>query len=110
MLLLFYSFSCIKNETSMGPGGRVSNYGSSVITVCVLFLCCVVILRKDNLTWYTQDALFLARRLFPRIHLALAACIRSGTAENSLGSALKDLPFILALTWRSVSRYPRATD
>jgi len=110
MLFLFYSFSCIKNETSMGPGGRVPNYGSSVIALCVLFPCRVVILRKDNLTWYTQDALFLARRLFPRIHLALVACIRSGTAKNSLGSVLKDLSFIMALTRRFVSRYPRGTD
>ena len=38
------------------------------------------------------------KRLFPRIHLASVAYIRSGTAKNSLGSALKDLLFILALT------------
>ena len=41
----------------MGPGGRVPNYGSSVIALRVLFPCRVIILRKDNLTWYIQDAL-----------------------------------------------------
>ena len=38
----------------------------------------------------------------------LSGC--SGTAKNSLGGALKDLPSTQALTWRLVSRYPRGTD
>ena len=59
----------------MGPEGRVSNCGSLVNALCVLFPCRVVILRKDNLTWCVQDALFLTRRLFPRVHLNLVVCL-----------------------------------
>ena len=109
-LLLFYYFSCIKNETSMGPQGAcIKLWFLGYISMCAVLVLCRYF-AKDNLTWYTQDVLFLTKRLFPRIHLASMACIHSGTTKNSLGSALKDLPFILALTWRFVSRYPRGTD
>ena len=75
LCLAFSFFPASENETSMGPEGRVSNCGSLVNALCVLFPCRVVILRKDNLTWCVQDALFLTRRLFPRVHLHLVVCL-----------------------------------
>ena len=98
-LFCFYFFPASENEASMGPEGRVSNCGSLVNALCVLFPCRVVILRKDNLTWRVWDALSLTRCL---------RCLE--TAKKSLGGALKDLPFTQALTWRLVSRYPWGTD
>ena len=61
-VLFLFSF-LHQNETSMGPEGRVSNCGSLVNALCVLFPCRVVILRKDNLTWRFWDTLSLMRCL-----------------------------------------------
>ena len=59
----------------MGPGGVYELWFLGYISMRAVLVLCRY-LRKDNLTWYTQDVLFLVKRLFPRIHLALLACIR----------------------------------
>ena len=69
-VLFLFSF-LHQNETSMGPEGRVSNCDSSIITLCLLFPCCVVILCGDNLAWRVRGSLFFTRHLFPRARLGL---------------------------------------
>ena len=69
-VLFFFSF-LHQNETSMGPNGRVSNCGSSIITLWLLFPCCVVILCRDNLAWRVRGSLLFTRHLFPRARLGL---------------------------------------
>ena len=68
--LFLFSF-LHQNETSMGPEGRVSNCDSLIITLCLLFPCCVIILCGDNLAWHVQGSLFFTRHLFPRARLGL---------------------------------------
>ena len=69
-VLFLFSF-LHQNETSMGPEGCVSNCDSSIIILCLLFPCCVVILCGDNLAWRIRDSLFFRRHLFPRARLGL---------------------------------------
>ena len=69
-VLFLFSF-LHQNETSMGPEGRVSNCDSSVIMLCLLFLCCVVISCGDILAWRVRGSLFFTRHLSPRARLGL---------------------------------------
>ena len=43
----------------------------SIIVLCLLFLCCVVILCGDNLAWRVRGSLLFMRHLFPRARLGL---------------------------------------
>ena len=69
-VLFLFSF-LHQNETSMGPEGRVSNYDSSIIMLCLLFPCCVVILCRDNLAWRIWGSVLFTRHLFPHACLDL---------------------------------------
>ena len=74
----------------MGPEGRVSNCGSLVNALCVLFPCRVVILRKDNLTWRVWDALSFTRclRLLRNCEKFVRGCARGFAVHPSLDLAL----------------------
>ena len=102
--LFLFSF-LHQNETSMGPEGDVSNCDSSIITLCLLFLSCVVILCGDNLAWRVRGNLFFTRHLFPRARLGLV--VAQELQKNLLGSSLGDLSFTRALTQRFISQFPR---
>ena len=89
-LLSFSFFPASENETSMGPEGRVSNCGSLVNALCVLFPCRVVILRKDNLTWRVWDALSLTRclRCSETAKKIVRGCTKGPAVHPSLDLAL----------------------
>ena len=73
-VLFLFSF-LHQNETSMGPEGHVSNCDSSVITLCLLFLCYVVISCGDILAWRIWGSLFFMRYLSPRARLGLVVAL-----------------------------------
>ena len=74
----------------MGPEGCVSDCGSLVNALCVLFPCRVVILRKDNLTWRVWDALSFTRclRLLRNYEKFVRGCARGFAVHPSLDLVL----------------------
>ena len=69
-VLFLFSF-LHQYETSTCPEGCVSNCDSSIITLYLLFLCCVAILCRDNLAWRVRGSLFFTTHLSPRSRLGL---------------------------------------